>query len=753
MHLQHSVGMPIFSDPTGKRWRWILSTVTFLLVCMVVSVLWLTPRQYEPLWHASQNQAADYPQSVTESTKNMPVIGEGSLVSVRLVQHTGSKAYLMDPFTGEVLRPATATELKAIGHSNTVMERYGALPDKQMALTFDDGPSPEYTSALLDILAAHNVPATFFVTGENVLKHPGLLQRTVREGHMVGGHTLTHEQLSGQGNLRATDELAGAQRVLRSVAGYDTRLFRLPFGSEEVNAEAVLKAQQLGYLDISFTLDSHDWEHQPGNPIALPKLDGTGQVVILHDGGNQRDEMLRYVEQLIVLAKSQGYQFVTVEPLLPKEYVPKTTTPTLDDTVARYRLWVWLVGWDMLRTLNGWLMVAGMLLATVITVLYIVLALYKHYSRNRNTLWAMAELSPDPVSVVMPVMNEEKVIAGTLEALATSTHPEFEVVVVVNGSTDGTLEIAEQYAEKYEWLRVIESPAGKAIALNAGHDEAKYDIIVSIDADTKVVPSTLTMLARHFADPRVGGVAGHIKVGNLFSLFSLKGMLTRFQATEYLMGICLYKTAEGVAVAPGALSAWRKRILEEVGGIHSDTLAEDFDLTLRVRRAGWLVVQDNEAVAYTEAPETIRGLLGQRERWMRGTMQAMWKQRSMVMKARHGWLGLYLLPNVTVSILLSLVFLPLWLLSVVMGVMAHNWTGFVLFSLFAMAINFASTLAAIKMAKESLKHLLIIPVYWYIYAPLRTYVAYVSLIRCLKGGTNRWFQPARTNSVVVATNA
>lgn len=736
--------VPVFYDPSGSRWDWIRFFVILLAILTVTAATWLGPRLVSPPQNTPYRTERPETSIKTLLTDDgMPAIGSGPLVRINRVRQLNGNTYLVDPFSGAVRRKATPYEIKLIGSHTSVMERFGKLNRRQLALTFDDGPSAKYTPQLLDLLARHSVPATFFVVGEHVLEHPNTLRRMVREGHMIGGHTLTHARFESD-TLAKREEFIGTQRIIRDIADYDTRLSRLPYGGPELNPLGVAIGQQLGYQEVNFTLDTHDWEYGPDETIPLPKLDGSGHVIVMHDGGTDRLTTLHLVERLIKEARAKGYTFTTLAPLLDKRIAPTRAKSALDDRISRVGLWAWLVAAERLLIWNRWFMISGIILAALITILYIVLALHKHRYRSLQLLWPTAELEPDPVSVVIPTKNEGTVIGSTIEQLAYTAHPQFEVIVVDNGSTDDTLDVLHTYAERYPWLRILTSPPGKATALNRGIRAATYDIVVTIDADTLVTPTTLTMLARHFADPRVGGVAGNIKVGNLNNL------LTRFQAVEYLNGICIYKTAEGVAVAPGALAAWRKRVLQEVGGVHADSFAEDFDLTLRVRRAGWHVIQDNEAVAYTEAPETLRGLWGQRVRWMHGTMQVMWKHRAMFCRPRYGWLGMYLMPNIVVSMFLPLVFMPLWFVTVVLGIWSQSWLGLAMFSLFAATINFLSTAAAIQMAKERKTHLWIVPIYWYIYGPLRMFVAYAATMRCLKGKAHRWFSPVRTNSVATA---
>jgi len=169
-------------------------------------------------------------------------------------------------------------------------------------------------------------------------------------------------------------------------------------------------------------------------------------------------------------------------------------------------------------------------------------------------------------------------------------------------------------------------------------------VVVALDADTQFNTDTISRLVRWFADPSIGAVAGNAKVGNRTN------MITRWQALEYIVAQNLERRALAalgtLTVIPGAVGAWRKSVLLEMGGFHSDTLAEDQDLTIGIQAKGHRVFFDSSAIAWTEAPSTIRGLARQRFRWAFGTLQCLWKYRGMTFNPRYGALGLFALPQV-----------------------------------------------------------------------------------------------------------
>jgi cellulose synthase/poly-beta-1,6-N-acetylglucosamine synthase-like glycosyltransferase len=194
-------------------------------------------------------------------------------------------------------------------------------------------------------------------------------------------------------------------------------------------------------------------------------------------------------------------------------------------------------------------------------------------------------------------------------------------------------------------VRLLTLPnAGKANAVNSGLKHATGDIVVALDADTQFESTTISRLARWFADPAVGAVAGNAKVGNRVN------MITRWQALEYVTAQNLERRAlaalDCITVVPGAVGAWRRAMLAELGGFPSDTLAEDQDLTIAVQKAGYRVIFDADAIAWTEAPDTLKGLARQRFRWAYGTLQCLWKHADVLFRPKYGALGIVALPQV-----------------------------------------------------------------------------------------------------------
>ena len=753
----NSAAPPVFFDPSGKRWYRILATLVVLLALAAGAVSWIVPQALAQPWERPLHQENGYPRELiaTGDQENIPLLGDASnpFSRIGLVEETEAGTVLRSPFSEDVFRVLTDEERELVGDSPYVMERFGELPEKQLMLTFDDGPDATYTGEILDVLSAEGVPATFFSVGTNVVGQPELFRRIVREGHMVGNHTMTHTT-AWDDDLRNREELIGTDRAMRSVGSYATHLFRLPTGDPDNKALPILEAQQLGYLHVDFDYDTHDWEAAPGETVDLPALDGEGHIVLMHDGGGDRTATVAALKELITEAKAQGYTFSTLAPIVPEGYLPAADTePVLADDATALAVAGLTVAPDVVMT---WLFWFGIGSLTLMSALYVVLALIGH---RRQTRRAWPELPEDRlplVSVILPVFNEEPVIARTLAALRASDYPNLEVIAVDDGSTDRTLAIMREHAASWPALTVITQPnGGKSIASNHGIMAARGEIVVTLDGDTLFEPQTVRMFARHFyaqdAKRPVGAVAGHVKVGNR------TGLLTMWQSLEYISGICVTRMGEGVAgaisIVPGACAAWRKEALQAAGGYSHDTLAEDADLTMTLQKLGWAVVQENRAVAWTEAPMTVRGLAKQRLRWTYGNLQALWKHAGMLFRPRYGFLGMVALPYTLLATLVPLVFLPLTVLMAGINLAAGNWQPIAAFAAFVLAIHAVICVLAIRMVGESWTHLLVVPVYRIIYEPLRAYLLYASLLQALRGRMIGWYKPERTNSVIDLTPA
>lgn len=314
-----------------------------------------------------------------------------------------------------------------------------------------------------------------------------------------------------------------------------------------------------------------------------------------------------------------------------------------------------LVGPDIQRVVVRMVVVSLVIFLFILFLRYFALLWFSYLGHAERNVLGVREIKElPPISILVPAYNEGIVLERALTSLMQLEYPEYEVLVVDDGSTDNTLEIATQWEGQRGpgHFRVITKPnGGKASALNAGIEHSQHPLILCMDADSYLEPRALLNAARHFSDPSVGAVAGNVKVENRGRI------LTRLQALEYIEGLNMPRRAQGfisaVNIVPGPVGLFRREALEEVGGYDTDTFAEDADLTLKIMEVGWRAEYEDQAIAWTEAPESWRDLTQQRYRWTRGILQAIRKRK-----------GIYLRPFPD---------FPLWISTVQLGFESLVW--------------------------------------------------------------------------------
>ena len=628
--------------------------------------------------------------------------------------------------------------------------------EKKIALTFDDGPDPRWTPEILDALKAANAPATFFVIGVNAQKRPDLLRREWDEGNEIGNHTFYHPNMAQTSDARTNLEIDATQRTIQSAIGRSTTLFRPPFGidvqpstSDELRPVDI--AQTKGYVTVAEGIDPRDWEigaaKHSAEEIAGSIVDGArrgdGNVVLLHDGGGDRAETVLAIPLAVARLRALGYRFVTVTDLLGAKsrdtyFPPVTGRQRLLSLIDRAVFGASSFAGEALVTLFLFTLLAGTARLLGVGALAI---RHAHLEREREARFAGEAVAYYPtVSVVIAAFNEEKVIARTVRALLDGGYANLEVIVVDDGSRDDTGGVvARTFADDPRVRLLTKENGGKAAALNLGITAASGEILVNLDADTLFALDTVPRLCRHFADPNVGAVAGNVQVGNRGNL------LTRWQSVEYITSQNFdrraYEMLNSIPVIPGAVSAWRASAVREAGGYSTDTLAEDADLTWRVRRLGWKLRTDSTAYAFTEAPEHLRDLVKQRFRWTFGTLQTLWKHRDLLFRADQGAFGMVVVP----SLWLFQIFLPLALPFADLGLIFAALMGNITAALWYCSFFFVVELSAASLAfhldhspKEKRRDLAYLFVQRFVYRYLLFYVLARALLTAVRGSRAGW---------------
>ncbi|MGA9795539.1 MAG: glycosyltransferase [Rhizomicrobium sp.] len=767
------------NDPGTKHDVWFLDAVTAYNQIHAAD-------PYQPAGYALWRLGSEDPSAIQllgqvygapapTALHQIPVVedidfeGEGELLRVDAAPTSGSRSYELDKDTGDI-DDETYTKLP----TGYVIHQFGAAGNKKMALTFDDGPDGEFTPQILDILKQKHVHATFFIIGSNAEAYPRLVQREVDEGNEVGNHTFTHPNMSDTAPEGVTLELNATQRLFQALTGRSLRLWRPPYlgdaePTDNDEIAPVLQAQSMGYIAVGEHIDALDWERPGVNRIVQNVFDVLDHgpknvpknILLMHDAGGDRAETVAALPIIIDKLRARGYRFVTVSDLagLKRDQAMPPLSPTVSLLADR----VVFLALSALGHAFYWCFLIAIWLGVARLFFLSGLALWNRRS-EREQFEAPAGGTPFSVSVIIPAYNEEKVVVRTVHDILASTYRELEVIVVDDGSLDDTSSVLREAFASEPRIKLMRVPnAGKASALNTGLAQAHGEIVVALDADTQFNRDTIARLVRWFADPKIGAVAGNAKVGNRIN------MITRWQALEYIVSQNLERRALAalgtLTVIPGAVGAWRKAALLELGGFTSDTVAEDQDLTISLQKAGWRVMFDNSALAWTEAPATVRGLAKQRFRWAYGTLQCLWKHRGMTFNPRFGMLGTVALPQVWLFQILLTALAPLadlmllWQLVWQYLAFVQHGAEFddsnlvtvgIYYAVFVIVDLVAALFAFGMERRENWTLMLWLPLQRFGYRQLMYYVVVRSISTALRGPSVGWSKLERTGTVDIA---
>jgi len=635
--------------------------------------------------------------------------------------------------------------------SSYVVRKFGKAVGKRVYLTFDDGPDAEWTPKILDILEREKVPATFFLIGRNAEQNPWLTRRIYREGFTIGNHTFNHPNIAKVSPERARLELEATRRLIECLTDHSTVIFRPPYNAdaepqtlEEIVPLAIGKEDH--YYMVGESIDPLDWQKDVSADSLLARVQaqiGIGSVILLHDAGGDREATVKALPRIISWLRSQGYAFGDVSDLVGKSR--DDLMPALPPGKDR-----WFATFDLLFSQALWwiqscffaLFFLGVVLALVRTFAMAVLAAIRRRQGRRQILSA----ERPPVSVIVPGYNEEVTAVKTVRNLLQSRYPDFEIVFVDDGSKDRTLEVVrEAFASEPRVLVLTKPNGGKASALNLGIAQATHGILVCIDADTVLEPDALERLVEQFITPEVVAVAGNVKVGNERSI------LTRWQSIEYITSQNFDRRAFDllgcITVIPGAIGAFRREAINEVGGFTTDTLAEDCDLTLRLLRNGGVVRHAPSAIAWTEAPETLAMFLRQRFRWSFGILQSFWKHREVLVDLTPPSLPFVAWPNMIVFQVLLPLLSPVVDLIMVLAIAGGQAQKVLVYYGLFLVVDLTGAIIAFRFERESLGRLWLLVPQRIVYRYLLWWALVRAVMRALQGQMQGWGVLKRTGSV------
>ncbi|MCU1322782.1 MAG: glycosyl transferase family 2 [Acidobacteriaceae bacterium] len=683
-------------DAHVRHQVWFLDAVTVLnemraarALGLQTYALWRLGSEDDSLWKVWDSPLRADPGkdlAQVEPGYDVDTEGEGDILKITRKPQPGHRTVTMDDdhAVPPEYRSITDESMDSYPLSYTV-EQYGYHP-KKVALSFDDGPDPDWTPRILDVLKKYGVHATFFMIGEIAGNNVGVMRRVYREGHEIGNHTFTHPDISEISNGQVDLQLNLTERLFASKLGVQPLYFRPPYSIDQEpdtndQAAPVDRIQGLGYVIVGNKIDTNDWDEHPRKTpqeitdsvfqqiASMEKRPwARGSVILLHDGGGDRSPTVAALPVLIQALRAKGYEIVPVSELLGKtrEQVMPTLTPKQRwqarvDSVAFFF-------YGFFSHFVVWMFFVGDVLMSARLIIIGVFAVIDRLRKRKN--FAGPDYAPR-VAVLIPAYNEEKVIVRTIRSVMMSNYKNLRIVVIDDGSSDRTSEVARlAYPNDIASGRLIvltKENGGKADALNYALDTLEEEVYIGIDADGVIAHDAITRLVPHFANPKIGAVAGNAKVGNRVNLW------TRWQALEYITSQNFERRAldlfDVVMVVPGAIGAWRTAAVKAGGGYHTNTVAEDADLTMNMLEQGYSVIYEDQALAFTEAPVNADGLMRQRFRWSFGILQAIFKHRGAISK--HRAMGLFALPNILVFQILLPLLSPLIDLMFVAGVIHY----------------------------------------------------------------------------------
>lgn len=741
-----------YKDDQDEHIVWILDGVTFYNQLKLVQGqgvpsigIWNVGSEDPSIWSVLSGSTTD-PEGLRTIPNRISVAtaGEGDFLRVTQEETEGERSIVLD---SHFIKEAAYERYP----SPYLLEKYG-VEDKRVAISFDDGPDPRYTRKVLDILNEHDVKAGFFVIGQNAAMHPRLTKAIFDEGHELGSHTFSHRDITDLSDNELVFELNSTQRVIQGITGHSAVMFRPPYLAindlpGQLPTESMLRRflniQDLGYTIVSASIDPRDWSGKTADQIVNDTISRVenGRTILLHDSGGDRTPTLEALPRIIEWLKANDYSIVPVSELIGMDRTAvMPPVQKTEESILSFYLYGSFFNSAVNRTIK-------IFLSALITMglLRITILVFFSFKQKRKSEQLVFDSSDVPfVTVLIAAYNEEEVIGKTIQSIMNSNYSNFEMIIVDDGSTDGTAGVVQAAMERHPEIQLItKNNGGKASALNLGIEQASSEIIVTLDADTVIAEDTIALIIRQFSDPTVGAVSGNVKIGNC------KNILTWWQHIEYVTGYNLEKRAldelDSITVVPGAIGAWRKSALEAVGLFEEDTLAEDTDVTMKLLREGFKIRSEVDAIAYTEAPEDLRSFIKQRYRWTFGILQCLWKHQRALFNIRNKKLGFISIPNMIFQYVL-LASAPLVDYIFVLALISGNLTVVYFYLVFLFADSLVSVYA-FGLEKENKKPLLSLFIQRIVYRQFFTFVVWKSVLNAIKGQLQGWNKLKRTGSV------
>ena len=708
---------------------------------------------------------------------NVGFEGEGEMLDILYTPQEGKIKFEIDS-TDQLIAEQDYLQLPSGYVIRKFAEDTTVGKGHKLILTFDDGPSDEFTPQILDILEREKIPATFFIVGLAAESNIPIFQRIYRDGFEIGNHTFTHHNIAKMSLTRADIEMKATRLLIESITGRSTILFRAPYNADSEphtyeELEPIARSRNENYLTVGESIDPNDWvPHVTADSIVARIIrqveTRNASIILLHDaGGSTRQATVDALPRIIKYFRDKGYMFTTVADLMgaTKNDVMPPIPPSRDGWMMKLNFILAEGAYWSGHVLFS-LFIIGIVLSVGRMIAMAILAAIqkrKEVGERYAHSFAFDNSNAPLVSVIIPAYNEQVNAVRTVKSLIAQDYPNLEVIFVDDGSKDETHKIVKDTFDNVANVHVFTKPnGGKATALNFGIENSNADYVVCIDADTQLKSDAVSLLMKYFySSPPAGGgdrdgavaaVAGNVKVGNEVNI------ITKWQSIEYITSQNFDRRAfdllNCITVVPGAIGAFNKEAIKIAGGFTSDTLAEDCDLTMRLLRKGYLVRNCSKALSYTEAPETFRQFMKQRFRWSFGVIQCFWKHRDTVLNPKYKNFGMVAMPNILIfqmilpflaplADLILLISLIAASMNIVVASVPHILLYYGIFSL----VDMAGAALAFAFEKEDYKKLLWMIPQRLIYRQMMYYILFKSFNRAIKGEMQGWGVLKRTGSV------
>jgi len=345
------------------------------------------------------------------------------------------------------------------------------------------------------------------------------------------------------------------------------------------------------------------------------------------------------------------------------------------------------------------------------------------------------------VEIIIPMYNERKVILGTVRNVLCINHKNLLITIIDDGSNDGSLDLVRENFQEYSQVQILHQVnKGKSVALNYAIGNSTRDIIICIDADTLVKPNIVEKILPYFNEEKVAAVSGNIRVGNR------KNLITNLQHLEYITNPnyerAVFEVLNGIMVVPGAIGAFRRSIVANIGGYTNDTLTEDSEITMKILCNDYIIRNAVDVIGYTEAPASLKTFFNQRIRWKVGTVQVLIKYRKKIFSIRNKALAQLVIPYTWIFGIILPLLIPMVDYIFFYHILILNETS-VLLSYFLFILIDGLVCSTILLRNNEPKQIFHIILHRLFLRHLIQFTYFAIMLKFIKGGLFKWENSVR----------